>query len=93
MKKTELDRINKLTKKTDILIAEDEYLGSNKWNKAKLHKRYLVEYLAEFGLSYTKNNPKLIAEKHYLESLQTRCKNTERLPSLRLLFDIWENLY
>jgi len=54
----------------DVLLNDPENLSSfpagypfqNKWNKAKLHKRYLVEYLAEFGLSYTKNNPKLIAD-------------------------------
>jgi hypothetical protein len=85
----------------DILLNDPENLNSfpagypfrTKRNKAKLHKRYLEIYLSEFGLSYRKEDPKLIAEKHYLESLQTRCKNTEHLPSLRLLFDIWENLY
>jgi hypothetical protein len=82
----------------NILLNDPENLSSfpaehSFRNKATLHRRYLVEYLAEFGLSYTKKNPKLIAEKHYLESLQTRCKNTEHLPSLRLLFDIWEKFY
>ena len=82
----------------DILLNDPENLSSFPpgypfRNKARLHKRYLVEYLAEFGLSYRKENPIIVAEKHYLESLQTRCKNTEQLPSLRLLFDIWEDLY
>jgi hypothetical protein len=82
----------------DILLNDPENLSSFPpgypfRNKARLHKRYLVEYLAEFGLSYRKENPIIVAEKHYLESLQTRCKNTEHLPSLRLLFDIWENFY
>ena len=82
----------------DILLNDPENLNSFPpgypfRNKARLHKRYLVEYLAEFGLSYRKENPIIVAEKHYLESLQTRCKNTEHLPSLRLLFDIWENFY
>jgi hypothetical protein len=81
----------------DILLNDPENLNSFPAgypfrNKARLHKRYLVEYLAEFGLSYRKENPIIVAEKHYLESLQKRCKNTEHLPSLRLLFDIWENL-
>jgi hypothetical protein len=82
----------------DILLNDPENLsnfpaGYPFRNKARLHKRYLVEYLAEFGLSYRKENPIIVAEKHYLESLQKRCKNTEHLPSLRLLFDIWENFY
>ena len=82
----------------DILLNDPENLSSFPSgypfrNKAILHKRYLVEYLAEFGLSYRKENPIIVAEKHYLESLQKRCKNTEHLPSLRLLFDIWENFY
>jgi hypothetical protein len=82
----------------DILLNDPENLSSFPpgypfRNKARLHKRYLVEYLAEFGLSYRKENPIIVAEKHYLKSLQKRCKNTEHLPSLRLLFDIWENFY
>jgi len=82
----------------DILLNDPENLssfpaGHSFRNKATLHRRYLVEYLAEFGLSYRKKDPKVVAEKHYLESLQKRCKNTEHLPSLRLLFDIWENVY
>lgn len=61
-------------------------------NKANLHGRYLQEYLAEFGLKYLKKRPTVIAEKTYLEALQKRCQNTEHLPSLKILFNIWESL-
>jgi len=81
----------------DILLNDPENLnsfpaGHSFRNKAKLHKRYLEIYLSEFGLSYCKKDPKVVTEKHYLESLQKRCKNTKHLPSLRLLFDIWDRI-
>ncbi len=61
-------------------------------NKAHLHRRYLQEYLAEFGLKYQKKKPTIISEKTYLEALQKRCQNTDHLTSLKRLFDIWESL-
>ena len=67
-------------------------LGYSFRNKAHLHRRYLQEYLAEFGLKYQKKKPTIISEKTYLEALQKRCRNTEHLPSLKILFDIWEGL-
>lgn len=60
--------------------------------KAKFHERYLKEYFKEFGLSYSKKNPKFIEEKKYLDALQKRCQSTSHLSSLKLLLDIWNSI-
>ncbi len=81
----------------NILLNDPEKLGDfpagyTFRNKATLHRKYLEIYLSEFGLSYRKKDPKIVAEKQYLEALQKRCKTTDHLSSLRSLFDIWELL-
>jgi len=60
--------------------------------KAKFHQSYLKEYLREFGLSYSKNNPQAIQDEKYLEALKKRCQSTHHLTSLKLLLDIWNQI-
>lgn len=60
--------------------------------KAKFHKKYLEEYLKEFGLSYSKKNPKFIEERSYLDGLKERCESTTHLSSLKLLLDTWDRI-
>lgn len=60
--------------------------------KARFHKSYLKEYLQEFGLSYSKRDPRIIEEKKYLDALIKRCESTNHLSSLKYLLDIWEEM-
>ena len=60
--------------------------------KAKFHEEYLKEYLKQFDLRYSKKDPKVIAEKKYLDALRKRCHSTNHLSSLKLLLDIWDRI-
>lgn len=78
----------------DILVNDPEEMSSFPpghifRTKAKFHERYLKEYLKEFGLSYSKKDPKVVADKKYLDALKKRCESMNHLSSLKLLLDIW----
>jgi hypothetical protein len=60
--------------------------------KARFHKHYLQEYLGQFGLFYSKKNPKVVADKKYLDALKKRCESMNHLSSLKLLLDIWDSI-
>jgi hypothetical protein len=60
--------------------------------KARLHGAYLKEYLSEFGLSYSKKNPSVIADEKYLNALMKRCNSTNHLSSLKNLLDLWQDI-
>ena len=61
--------------------------------KARFHGAYLKEYLSEFGLSYSKKNPSVIADKKYLNALMKRCDSTNHLSSLKNLLDLWRGIH
>ena len=78
----------------DILVNDPEEMSSFPpghifRTKEKFHERYLKEYLKEFGLSYSKKDPKVVADKKYLDALKKRCESMNHLSSLKLLLDIW----
>jgi hypothetical protein len=78
----------------DVLVNDPEEMSSFPpghifRTKAKFHERYLKEYLKEFGLSYSKKDPKVVADKKYLDALKKRCESMNHLSSLKLLLDIW----
>ena len=60
--------------------------------KARFHGAYLKEYLSEFGLSYSKRDPFVIADKKYLNALIKRCDSTNHLSSLKNLLDLWQEI-
>ncbi len=81
----------------DILVDDPELMidhpPSHPYRtKAKFHEDYLKEYLKEFGLSYSKRNPRVASEKEYLDALIKRCLTTNHLSSLKYLLDIWEEI-
>ena len=81
----------------DILVNDPEEMSSFPpghifRTKAKFHERYLKEYLKEFGLSYSKKDPKVVADKKYLDALKKRCESMNHLSSLKLLLDIWDSI-
>jgi hypothetical protein len=81
----------------DVLVDDPEQmlgcpLGYAYSTKARFHGSYLKEYLKEFGLSYSKKNPKVAEEKKYLDALMKRCTSTHHLSSLRYLLDIWKQM-
>jgi hypothetical protein len=81
----------------DILVNDPEEMSSCPpgyifGTKAKFHERYLQEYLRRFGLSYSKKDPKVVAEKKYLDALKKRCESMNHLSSLKLLLDIWDSI-
>jgi hypothetical protein len=78
----------------DVLVNDPEEMsccptGRTFSTKARFHERYLKEYLKEFGLSYSKKDPKVVADKKYLDALKKRCESMNHLSSLKLLLDIW----
>ena len=81
----------------DILVNDPEEMSSFPpgyifRTKAKFHERYLKEYLQQFGLSYSKKNPKVVEDKKYLDALKKRCESMNHLSSLKLLLDIWDSI-
>jgi hypothetical protein len=81
----------------DILVNDPEEMSSCPpgyifTTKAKFHERYLQEYLRRFGLSYSKKDPKVVADKKYLDALKKRCESMNHLSSLKLLLDIWDSI-
>lgn len=54
---------------------------------ASFHLDYLKEMLKERNIRYTKNYPRDVAEKHYLEQLVRRGKEDEHLESFMDFFD------
>lgn len=60
--------------------------------KAKFHESYLKEYLKEYGIRYTKREPKCIGEQTYFDALKERCTNTKHLASLKVFLDILESI-
>lgn len=81
----------------DILVNDPEEMsccppGDIFPTKAQFHKHYLKEYLKQFGLSYRENNPKVVADKKYLDALKKRCESMNHLSSLKLLLDIWDSI-
>lgn len=78
----------------DVLVNDPEEMsccptGRTFSTKARFHKRYIKEYLKQFGLSYSEGNPKVVADKKYLDALKKRCESMNHLSSLKLLLDIW----
>jgi hypothetical protein len=81
----------------DVLVNDPELMidypqGHPYSTKARFHKSYLKEYLQEFGLPYSKKDPKIIEEEKYLDALIKRCTSTNHLSSLKYLLDIWEQM-
>jgi hypothetical protein len=81
----------------DILVNDPEEMSSCPpgyifRTKAKFHERYLKEYLQQFGLSYSKKDPKVVEGKKYLDALKKRCELMNHLSSLKLLLDIWDRI-
>jgi hypothetical protein len=81
----------------DVLTNDPEQIPSIPPNyffstQAKFHEKYLKEYLREFGLSYSKNQPGTIQSQDFLNALIKRCSSTNHLSSLKNLFDIWEKI-
>ena len=81
----------------DILVNDPEEMlsfprGYIFRTKAKFHERYLKEYLRQFGLSYSKKDPKVVEGKKYLDALKKRCELMNHLSSLKLLLDIWDRI-
>jgi hypothetical protein len=76
--------------------SETESLSGKKYffnRKSQFHKTYLFEYLKEFGLCRKKAEiENVLEDEKYLRALQKRCQKTDHLPSLKILFDIWESL-
>lgn len=56
------------------------------------HEIYLRKMLAEKNITYSKTNPKTVDERHYLEQLQNRVKETAHLSSLNNFFSFCEAL-
>lgn len=56
------------------------------------HEKYLRTMLAEKKIRYSKTDPRGVGEKHYLEQLQNRVKETAHLSSLSRFFNFCENL-
>lgn len=81
----------------DVLVNDPEEMsccppGHTFSTKARFHKRYIKEYLKQFGLSYSEGNPKVVADKKYLDALKKRCESMNHLSSLKLLLDIWDSI-
>ena len=81
----------------DVLVNDPEEMsccptGRTFSTKARFHKRYIKEYLKQFGLSYSEGNPKVVADKKYLDALKKRCESMNHLSSLKLLLDIWDSI-
>ncbi|MFM6181760.1 MAG: hypothetical protein ACKPA8_09690, partial [Dolichospermum sp.] len=81
----------------DILVNDPEEMSSCPpgyifRTKAKFHERYLKEYLQQFGLSYSKKDPKVVEGKKYLDALKKRWELMNHLSSLKLLLDIWSRI-
>lgn len=81
----------------DVLVNDPEEMSSFPpgyifRTKAKFHERYLKQYLQQFGLSYSKKNPKVVEDKKYLDALKKRCESMNHLSSLKLLLDIWDSI-
>ncbi|MFM6000855.1 MAG: hypothetical protein ACKPCI_03070, partial [Dolichospermum sp.] len=81
----------------DVLVNDPEEMsccppGHTFSTKARFHKRYIKEYLKQFGLSYSNKNPKVVECKKYLDALKKRCESMNHLSSLKLLLDIWDSI-
>jgi len=81
----------------NILVADPELMIAHPPShyyrtKARFHEDYLKEYMREFGLSYSKKNPRVTLGKEYFDALIKRCKTTNHLSSFKYLLDIWEDL-
>jgi hypothetical protein len=81
----------------DVLVNDPEEMsccptGRTFSTKARFHKHYLQEYLGQFGLFYSKKNPKVVEGKKYLDALKKRCESMNHLSSLKLLLDIWDSI-
>lgn len=73
-------------------LSQDAYFTKSFSTKARFHGAYLKEYLSEFGLTYSKKNPSVIADKEYLNALTKRCNSTNHLSSLKNLLELWEEI-
>jgi hypothetical protein len=73
-------------------LSQNTYPTKRFSTKARFHGAYLKEYLSEFGLSYSKKNPSVIADKKYLDALMKRCNSTDHLSSLKNLLDLWQDI-
>jgi hypothetical protein len=71
----------------DISQQDPELMTKPEWfNNGSIsiyHEAYLRKMLAEKHIRYSKSNPNEVGEKHYLEQLQKRVKETNHLPSLK----------
>jgi hypothetical protein len=71
----------------DISQQDPELMTKPNWfNNGSIsiyHETYLRKMLAEKNIRYSKANPNEVGEKHYLEQLQKRVKETNHLPSLK----------
>ncbi|MCH8535119.1 MAG: hypothetical protein LAT51_08635 [Flavobacteriaceae bacterium] len=59
---------------------------------AQFHAEYCREFLRERNIRYSKNNPKGVVEKDYLENLVTRNRDTKHLASFKLFTDFCETV-
>jgi hypothetical protein len=67
---------------------EEEYIGSD----SDYHFTYLREMLSERNVSYTKERPRGVTEKHYLEELISRIEATDDLKSFKYFIDFCKEL-
>jgi hypothetical protein len=56
------------------------------------HEIYLRKMLAEKNIRFSKSKPREVGEKHYLEQLQKRVKETSHLSSLKSFFNFCESI-
>lgn len=60
--------------------------------RMSFHLDYLKEMLAEQGRPYSKEHPGIVMDKSYFDALAGRCAETDHLPSLKRLLDVWRAL-